>query len=398
MSYLDRIRSAEYVTPSGANFVFNFDDLARSGGKKASVHEFPGQDSASVEDLGLSSQHVPMKIYFTGKDYDQTADAFWNSLGEKGPGTLRHPRFGDLSVLAMTFSQQERFVDGLGRAEFDIDFIIVPEREAFPTSSVNMEATAVATADTAAAASSNAMAESFVPQTAREFTESKEVVMGSVEDLASWGTEITASSEEMATAFDKAVRDFENQIDILMADPVALSQAYIKICRIPAQGEGSILAKVSGYTVLLESTLAFGPISSAAESIKALMLSGLTTAAIDSTLNGTVRSRQEAIQAADILSEIYRDALAGLEEVNADRATLEALAEAASLAGKSLLERSFSLESERRISLDAERTPLDFVFEVYGDIDRLDEFIETNGLTGDALFLIPAGREVVYYG
>jgi len=119
---------------------------------------------------------------------------------------------------------------------------------------------------------------------------------------------------------------------------------------------------------------------------------------IDATLGGTIKSRQEAVLIADTLTDTYRAALAGLESVDADVGVIEALADGSSGAVRAILARSFTLATERRVILATERTPLDLVAEFYGGLDRLDEFIETNGLGGDALFLIPAGREVVYYG
>lgn len=398
MSYLDRLRSAEYIAPSGAAFTLYFDSLGRSGGKKAAVHEFPQQDAPFVQDLGLTAQKVPLTCYFTGDDYDQTADAFWAALGERGPGTLRHPRFGDLSVLATSYSQQEGFVEGMGRAEFTVDFVVVPERAAFPASAVSLEATVAEVSEAAAAATGEAIAADFAPTTARDKVEAQEAILASVEETASWGQEIVAASAELATAFDKAVRDLENQIDELMDDPSGLATAYIRVCRLPAAGTGSILAKVSGYAGLIESALAFIPEAEPAEAMKAMILSGLTTGMIDATLIGTIKSRQEAVLIADTLTDTYRAALAGLESVDADVGVIEALADGSSGAARALLARSFTLATERRVVLATERTPLDLVAEFYGGIDRLDEFIETNGLGGDALFLIPAGREVVYYG
>ena len=61
------------------------------------------------------------------------------------------------------------------------------------------------------------------------------------------------------------------------------------------------------------------------------------------------------------------------------------------------VEAGFSREVERIIIIDRDVTPLDFVYSVYGSIDRLAEWIAQNELTGDECFVIRAGREIRYY-
>jgi hypothetical protein len=64
-----------------------------------------------------------------------------------------------------------------------------------------------------------------------------------------------------------------------------------------------------------------------------------------------------------------------------------------------LVQLSFSLYTERAIVLDRPRSIIDLCAELYGDIslDRLDFFLNTNGIGGDEFLEIPQGRRVVYY-
>jgi hypothetical protein len=134
------------------------------------------------------------------------------------------------------------------------------------------------------------------------------------------------------------------------------------------------------------------------------VLYGMAGATEASTI-GALRSRGEAIAAADALETIGETVAAAIEAAEAavpgfrtSPETMTALIGAASAARASLLERAYSLRAERRVTLASDRTPLDLVAEFYGGaIDELDAFIESNGLTGDEIILVPAGREVVYY-
>jgi hypothetical protein len=61
------------------------------------------------------------------------------------------------------------------------------------------------------------------------------------------------------------------------------------------------------------------------------------------------------------------------------------------------------LRAAQRVTLTRDSTPLDLVWELMApasgdDLEAaLDAFIAQNKLGGDALLLIPAGREVAYY-
>ena len=62
-----------------------------------------------------------------------------------------------------------------------------------------------------------------------------------------------------------------------------------------------------------------------------------------------------------------------------------------------LLTSSFSLAVERRYTLSEPSAPISIVLREYGDAERLGFFVDTNGLTGNEIYMLPAGREVVVY-
>ncbi len=63
-----------------------------------------------------------------------------------------------------------------------------------------------------------------------------------------------------------------------------------------------------------------------------------------------------------------------------------------------MIEISFSLKAERRITLDRARTIIDLSAELYGEIDgSLDALINNNALSGSEIFELPRGRTIVYY-
>lgn len=75
-----------------------------------------------------------------------------------------------------------------------------------------------------------------------------------------------------------------------------------------------------------------------------------------------------------------------------------ALQNAGALATGYLVEYSFSLIQERRLVLGRARTIIDLAGQLYGSVDdKLDTMIDINGLSGDEIVEVPAGREITYY-
>lgn len=409
MAYEDRLRQAAYRSPSGATFTLQFDQVDRSGSKKAAVHEFPQQDVADVQDLGNTAERFPMSVYFTGDEYDQAADSFWAALSERGPGALQHPRYGDIPVLPLSWSQTEKFVDGVGRADFKVDFIRVQTQVVFPVTAV-AEAEAVGSATTAAlAASSEASAAEFEPANAADKAAVKEQVLDGLQDYKDAFASVMAASEAIQAEANRIIGEITSTIDELLESPTMLFTSLSNLAALPAQVVTNVTAKVGAYASQIGAAVASVP-GSYAQAVTAVQsfLGFLGGSAVASTI-GDIRTRGEAIHAAETLDQIAVQVTQAIEAAEgavagyqADQEILASLTDAMSTARASLLERAFSLKAERRLTLATERTPLDLMAELGVELETgldaaLDDFIQINDLQGDEILLIPAGREVVYY-
>ena len=66
-----------------------------------------------------------------------------------------------------------------------------------------------------------------------------------------------------------------------------------------------------------------------------------------------------------------------------------------------LLIQAYDLAIEKRFTLDVPKAPIQIVIEEYGSLGEndvnLDLFISANGLKGDDILYLPAGREVLTY-
>jgi hypothetical protein len=407
VSYLDRLRACHYITPSGNGFELQFTELSRSGAKKAAVHEFPQSDTPEIQDLGNTGQRFPLTAVFDGPDYDLAADSFVEGLSEKGPGKLHHPRWGDMLAIPLSWKQSERFVDGMGRAEFDVEFARVDEIR-YPITTVSIESDLADSLNvTAEMARGNFAA--YSPESATDAAAGKAQLLTGLQEFSKKMQDIVAVNAEKAAEFNRTLNTITGTYDTLILDPSAAAASCITLLRLPASAVASIVSKIKGYAVGIATLVqTLSPASIAQSLMGFLQLFGLGLGLADSSLAGTLADREAAADAAGATqdaADALTEAVESIESTgfSADSALMAALKAVLATATALLLEKSFSLRAARRVTLTRDSTPLDLVWELMApasgdDLEAaLDAFIAQNKLGGDALLLIPAGREVAYY-
>jgi len=92
------------------------------GGRRLVVHEYPGGDVPSVEDLGLAAWDWRLNAYFIGPQYDLARNRFLEQLAQPGPEWLTHPWLGLLWVRAKSWSVHESTDKG-GYCTVAVDFV-----------------------------------------------------------------------------------------------------------------------------------------------------------------------------------------------------------------------------------------------------------------------------------
>jgi prophage DNA circulation protein len=389
VSFLDRLRECRYVSPSGVEFTPLFDDVERSGGKKLAVHELPFRDIADVQEFGEQAETFSMDLYFTGADYDLTADAFYAALREKGRGTLKHPRWGDRTVLPSKRGQVEKFVDEVWIARIHVDFIEAPD-----------PASLTITSTTAAAISSAAdVAQEIIAASAPASLGAIESAATSVK--ASWLVTtamaalkfIASIGEGISAAMTSAQRAFERDVNTMIGNDLpALFDTICTIYRYPAQVEADIKSKVQAYSDLLQQSIdAFGGLV-----VEVCALLGITTAAAESTSTGGITSRADAMDAYNLLTDLAERAFETVDGY-VDPSTLAAVRQIVSDARARLLVESYSLPTERTMVLTETLTPVQLAAQFYDDPEQYPRVIAENALADDLIFAVPAGFEVRWY-
>lgn len=126
MAWKDQLRPASF---RDVPFQVEADDM--TAGRRVQVFEYPQRDKPFTEDLGRAAREINITAYVIGPDYLSARDALLQAIESPGPGTLVHPWYGTLQVVArpgrVTHSQQEG-----GMCRFSLVFVESGELE-FPT-------------------------------------------------------------------------------------------------------------------------------------------------------------------------------------------------------------------------------------------------------------------------
>lgn len=145
MSYRDRqhpgsFRGVPFKTPSSE----------REGGRRGSLHEYPGRDDYTTQDLGQAPTRFSVTAVIYGQDYDVTRDALIAALERGGPGKLVHRYFGELEA-ELEPGQKYKLVEteeNGSKAVFTIPFVRAGKSKA-PSASTDSAQLVTATASVA---------------------------------------------------------------------------------------------------------------------------------------------------------------------------------------------------------------------------------------------------------
>lgn len=408
MSYLDRLQDLKYTSPSGKSFTLFFDELSRSGGKKVVVVEFPGQDTGAVQELGELTPTFSITCYLTGPDYDTEADRFNDALREPGAGQLQHPRWGTLAVIPASRKQSEAYIDGAGRAVFEIDFIKTDDAAfVYPRSASDPQLKVGVDVETAAENIETSAGEVEITDLGEKATLRKNS-LDSLTKFRDGMKKVSARSAEISRDIRAQIRKIEREIDTYILAPADLMSELLTLYRLPAAVVTDVAVKVAGYATVYDSLIDGYRATTAlyGERLGILAVAGsnaILAAAAEASATGTITTRAQAskaIQDLSVLSALVGteiDALGVLGDFQADYESQKSVNIAVTRAINSLFERALNLPTEQAMVMERAVSPLELVYELYGDIDRLDEFIAYNDLQGDEIFQIPLGREVRWY-
>ena len=435
MSYIDRIERLTYQSPKRKTFDLEFDDLARNIQRKTAINEFPYQNKANVQDLGMGNLKIPIRCYISGNDYDLEADRFFKALNEQGYGTLDHPRWGSIDVIPINITQSESFIDGLGRAIFEIEFIeYYPDANDFPEkvyalikelfgyitgiidfvfqlidSIITIETDLRRVGRTAKRIVGSAISETRrietrlkgVSERWKEDTKNN-FVESNANPLAKFSVDGRSKQDE----FNKNLRVFQEYIednpDIVISEAV---KQLNNLARLPQGNNIPVSQTIASYNTIIDfidSKFTDPNMNNFEANINGYNAIAFTLALSEKLINANYVTRNDSIQAIDVLQERREKLKLIYDKVvqkngNLDYDILLQTYNAISNSQRQILNQSLQLPTEKSIVLEKDTTPIEFVYSLTNDIDRLDELMSYNNLQGKNILVIPKGTSVRYY-
>ena len=405
MTWRDRLIEAAYTSPGGTRIAFEYEDVSRRSEKKTASFNFADADGTYVQDNGNAGRQYPVRAIFSGEDYDLAATTFENILLERGTGTLEHPAYGVLNVVPFgSITRRDDLTTRANQAVIEVAFfdttdIAYPTAQSDPGSEV---LTAVEEFNSAAAQEFSDVTDLAGAVPAAQFKNNYLSLL----DAAQTGLQSVADTQKDVNAQFKTITDSINLgIDVLVQQPLTLAFQTAVMIQAPARALTDIRARLDAYKNL-STVIAGGNLADTSNQFRTQDLYAMSyvTGSVLSTLNNQFTTKTEAIEAAqEVLAQL--DTVVNWRDENLDNlgeidqgAAYQQLQEAVALTAGFLVEISFTLKQERRITLNRARTIIDLASELYGSIDdRLDFLISSNDLSGDEILELPEGREVVYY-
>lgn len=407
MSWQDRLIEAAYTSPSGARITFLYENVAVVVDALGSAFNFPDAVGTFVQRTGHSGRRYPLRVIFSGGDYDLESNAFEAALLERGTGRLEHPIYGTVDVVPFgSITRRDDLKTAANQAIFEVTFwetigIVYPTAQADPASSV------LSAVDEYNEAAAIEFEEIIGLDSATAIATFKNQYSAILDATKSGLQPIADVQDDVRRQFDAITDSINNGLDILVDQPLTLALQTFQMIQAPARALAAIESRLAGYKGLADALITGdGAVATTANEFRTndLYASTYVTGSVLSVVNNQFVIKTDALAAAeevlaqfDAVNAWRDDNLVALSEIDTGGA-YQQLQEAVAVAAGFLVEISFSLKQERRIVLDRARTIIDLVAELYGSIDdQLDFFISSNDLSGSEILELPRGREIVYY-
>lgn len=413
MAWPDRLREAAYTSPSGQRFPFLYEDTRFNIDKKTTAFEFPDAEGTYVQDLGNTGRRYPFRVIFSGPDYDLHAVEFSAALSEPGIGKLETPLYSAIDVVPFgTIVRRDALKSAGNQAIFEVTFwetigLIYPSAQADPSSSVQAS---VGEYNTAA---SEEFETALVLEGAVDESREESIFQRLLDKANEVLQPIANVQQNTRDQFNVIVDSINEGIDVLISQPLTLAFQTAIGLQAPARASADISARLDAYRDLARSIFSgdaavvdfTAPQGSNDFHTNDLFGSGYVASSCLAVINNQFDTKGNAVEAAERVLDLFQEAVVwrdanfqSLGQVDSGQ-MYQQLQEAVAIAAGFLVEISFDLRQEHKVTLDKPRSMIDLISELYGGApdDHLDFFIASNDLTGDEILELPRGRDIVFY-
>lgn len=423
MPWYDRKREAAITCPDGKRYTFIYNDTERDRTESASIFKAASVPGNYVQRLSSGGESFPLTIIFAGPDYDLTAEAFNESTKAPGVFFLEHPVFPTKKrVQLLNIKQKIASKGGDNFVTFDCSFHETIEIAAVK-SSLSQETQIKNNADAANNAASDS-SESNSSDDGLSNSDFKTAIKTAVDTFSKAFGDVVSKSSEYYTAFQSQYISISSEVNNIAGDVLSFAGAVSNFIALPGRISNNINETLEVYSAFLDevenllgaaSETGFetvGELKTRAAFKMLFNVSAISAMSVASITNKDYKTRAAAISVADSITGIYDIFVAGIEsdydrfsdfDDPVDRKfnlydTKTILNNLVSQVAGQLFALAFNLKIERKVELNRDEATIILVHRYYGySDDNLKLFIDSNGLKGDEIFLIPAGREIKYY-
>lgn len=376
----------ECVAASYAGIPFFVEETASSGGREVVTKPLPFSDSHVNEDLGKKVLSISCNIYLTGVDCESKRESLEEAFNKEGAFELVHPHYGKFDARCTAYSlsfkkTEQEFIAG------EVTFV--------PESAVKKQARSVEDLRGVTIAKANASLDSSNASFSSKFNILKKAK--SVVDAVADATVKMLDNIENARNSIRSVAEFVNtisqireNIQLIMMTPGDFAnriQHLLTLTHETAADDdynnyvNESLTLMSSVMLARRSSADIAADELAAELERLAIMSSAAMAA-RSVMNSKFSSADEALEMQDSLTAVFDDAAGFVEDAD-DYATLMDL-QAAAL--KYLRDEMTKLAVIVILPLNGTRDILSVCFDCYGDLDRVEEILDRNGV-GDPLVM-----------
>ena len=376
----------ECVGASYAGIPFFVEESASSGGREVVTKPLPFSDSHVNEDLGKKVLSISCNIYLTGVDCESKRESLEDAFNKEGAFELVHPHYGKFNARCTAYSlsfkkTEQEFIAG--------EVTFVPEQD------VKKQARSVEDLRGVTMAKANASLDSSKASFSEKFSILKKAksVVDAVADAAVKmldNIENARNSIRSVAEFVNAISQIRENIQLILMTPGDFANRIQNLLTLTEEtvADDGWNNYVNESLVMMSSVMRDRQDSAniAADELSSelarLSLMSSAAMAARSVMNSKFASADEALEMQDSLTAVF-DAAAGFVEDADDYATLMDL-QAAAL--KYLRDEMTKLAVIVVLPMNGTRDILSVCFDCYGNLDRVDEILDRNGV-GDPLVM-----------
>ncbi len=206
-------------------------------------------------------------------------------------------------------------------------------------------------------------------------------------------------------------------LDYIIGKPLLALMCLDSMCKIPASMLINISAKVNGYATMIDIIADNNFVTYSDKAFANFLVTTLASYALLSTTFGEFTSRNELTATLSVIEQIKEaredfitnvegtiattseDSFKAGEEYVVSADTNLMFADLYTTTLNYIEQELLNLPLERKIILETDRNYIELCAELYGSIDEevLEKFVSDNDITGEYIFSIPKGTEIIYY-